>query len=318
MKILVLGGSGFIGKNLCRCLARNNAQIQCFSLDNPFNDGFLLEDRSQIEWVQGEFADIQTIKRLLPHCDAVFHLICTTLPASSNRDLMFDLTSNILPTLNLLEALKETRIRKLIFVSSGGTVYGIPQCTPIPEGHATHPICGYGIHKLAIENYLYLYNHLFGLEYGILRLSNPYGKNQISERPQGVIGNFMHKALNRQPLDVWGDGTVVRDYIYIDDAIEAFQKLLNYSGPQRLFNIGSGIGYSLLDIIGEIQETLGYRLDVRFHASRDVDVPLNILDIGIARAELKWQPKTDLKTGLRRLARYALQHQNEHNSDAVN
>jgi UDP-glucose 4-epimerase len=308
MKILILGGSGFIGKNLCRFYARKNVQIVCFSADNPFDDGFLIEDRHQIEWVQGQFNDIDTLKRLLPGCVAIFHLICTTLPATSNKDLMFDLTSNILPTLNLLEAVKETRLQKLIFVSSGGTVYGLPQGAPIPESHDTQPICGYGIHKLAIEKYLHLYHHLHGLEYGILRLSNPYGKNQISDRPQGVIGNFLHKALNRQPLDVWGDGTVVRDYIYIDDAIEAFDKLLNYSGSHRLFNIGSGIGHSILDIICEIQEILGYKLDVRFHQARDVDVPLNVLDIHQARNVLQWQPKTDLKTGLQYLAEHARGH----------
>lgn len=304
LNILILGGSGFIGKNLCRALAPKCRQIRCFSLDDPFDDDFLDDVRDNIQWIQGSFDDTALITQSLEQIDIVYHLVCTTLPASSNSDLKFDLASNVLPTLSLLEAASASKVKKIIFVSSGGTVYGVPKQVPIQENNETQPICGYGIQKLAIEKYLHLYYYLYGLDYRILRLSNPYGKNQVSDRPQGVIGNFMHKALVGESLNVWGNGAAVRDYVYIDDAIDAFIDIVKYNGPYRLFNIGSGIGYSILEIIEQIEETIENKLNVRFHPARNVDLPLNILDISHARAELKWRPRTDLKTGLKYLAQY--------------
>lgn len=303
-RILVLGGSGFIGKNLCRALVHQQAVVRCFSIDDPFANGFLNDLKGKIEWVQGDFNDTHTIQQAIQNIDVIFHLICTTLPESSNKDPLFDLSSNVLPTLGLLDLIKEPAVKKVVFVSSGGTIYGIPDRVPIPEGHVNQPICGYGIHKLMIEKYLYLYHQLYDLDYRILRLSNPYGKNQISNCPQGVIGNFIYKALHGYQLDIWGDGTVVRDYIYIDDAISAFIKILNYTGSHRIFNIGSGEGYSLLDIISLIEEITGTKLKVNFHPSRSVDLPINVLDISRAQSELSWKTRTTLKTGIEHLFEY--------------
>ena len=299
IRVLVLGGSGFIGKNLCRTLVKKGSIVRCLTLNAPLDDSVLEDAQQKIEWIYGNFSDNELVKRSLRNIDVVFHLICTTLPASSNNKLQFDLSSNVLPTLNMLEAAKHSDVRKVIFISSGGTVYGMPKRVPISENHDKNPICGYGIHKLTIEKYLHLFNYLYNLDYRVLRLSNPYGKGQISDRPQGVIGNFIHKALRREPLDVWGDGKTVRDYIYIDDAIEALLSIIKYDGPFRIFNIGSGEGHSLLDVIKILKRTIGYSVDVCFHSARSVDVPLNILDISHALLELKWRPKTDIETGIR-------------------
>lgn len=158
IRVLVLGGSGFIGKNLCRALIKKGSIVRCLTLNAPLDDCVLKDAWQKIEWIYGNFSDNELVKKSLRNIDIVFHLICTTLPASSNNNLQFDLSSNVIPTLNMLEAAKHSDVKKVIFISSGGTVYGIPKHIPIPENHEKKPICGYGIHKLAIEKYLYLFN----------------------------------------------------------------------------------------------------------------------------------------------------------------
>jgi UDP-glucose 4-epimerase len=246
-------------------------------------------------------ADEGLVRRATEGVHLVFHLACTTLPATSNSDLRTDLSSNVLPTLGLLEAARASGVRRLVFISSGGTVYGLQHQASIAETHETDPICGYGIHKLAIEKYLFLYRYQYGLDYRILRLSNPYGAGQVCDRPQGVIGRFLYQALHDRPLEVWGAGTTVRDYLYIDDAVAALTAAATHCGPSRLFNVGSGRGHSLLDIIQVIETVLGHRLEVGFKAARTVDLPTNVLDISRAKEELGWRPVVDLATGIDRL-----------------
>lgn len=300
-RVLVTGASGFIGRHLCAALLRRGASVRGYSLDGaspaPLPDSTL----DRVEWIQGDIADDALVRRAIEGVQLVFHLACTTLPATSNSDLRMDLSSNVLPTLGLLEAARASRVGRLVFVSSGGTVYGLQRQASIAETHDTDPICGYGIHKLAIEKYLFLYRYQYGLDYRVLRLSNPYGDGQVSDRPQGVIGRFLHQALHDRPLEVWGDGTTVRDYLYIDDAVAALTAAATHCGPSRLFNVGSGKGHSLLDVIRIIEAVLGRRLDVSFRAARTVDLPTNVLDISRAKAELGWSPVVDLATGIDRL-----------------
>ena len=137
------------------------------------------------------------------------------------------------------------RIRKFIFVSSGGTVYGIPQEVPIKESHPTEPICSYGISKLAIEKYMNLFHLLHGMEYCVLRLANPFGERQRVAAAQGAVTVFLDKALRNEEIEIWGDGSVVRDYFYVSDAVSAMTKALAYEGSSGVFNIGSGVGQSL-------------------------------------------------------------------------
>ncbi|MBB6479247.1 SDR family NAD(P)-dependent oxidoreductase [Spirochaeta isovalerica] len=309
-RVLVLGGAGFIGRSLCQLLLDNGAAVRCLDRGKPQGDQYLEDLKNEMEWVSADFSDEQKIREAVEGMDYIFHLISTTIPASSNQDLLFDLTSNVVPTLKLLDIAKDAKIKKLIFISSGGTIYGIPHSVPIPENHQTNPLCGYGIHKLAIEKYLSLYYYNFNLNYSILRLSNPYGYAQISDRPQGVIGKFIYQALRNKPLEIWGDGSVVRDYIYIDDILDAFLRAMLYEGKEKVFNVASGIGHSLTDIISYIEGAAGYPLNVSFSSSRHVDVPLNVLDISRIKTELGWCPETDMATGIGKLFEYSRQLKN--------
>jgi len=303
-RVLVLGGAGFIGRSLCHALALSGAGVRCFDRKESGGEGFVQSHPGAVEWMAGDFSDARRLREAVDGMDYVFHLISTTIPETSNKDLSHDLTSNVDSTLALLEAAREAEIKKILFISSGGTVYGIPRTVPIPEHHDTNPLCGYGIHKLAIEKYLYLYHYNHGLDYSILRLSNPYGTAQISDRPQGVIGKFIYKALRKEPLEIWGDGSVVRDYVYIDDIMDAFLRALTYQGQEKIFNVASGEGHSLTDIIALIEGAAGYSLDVSFSASRHVDVPLNVLDISRIKTELGWIPETAMETGIGKLFEY--------------
>ncbi|MFO1487503.1 MAG: NAD-dependent epimerase/dehydratase family protein [Verrucomicrobiota bacterium] len=298
---LVLGGSGFIGSNLCRGLLASGARVRAFCRNRPAADAKAGDWQNHIEWVCGDFSDFELVARSLEGVDVAFHLISTTLPATSNLDCQADLTANVLPTLRMLEAAKTSGLRKVIYVSSGGAIYGIPQRVPIHEDHPTNPICAYGIHKLAIEKYLHLFNYLWKLEYGVLRISNPYGIDQPVNRPQGVIASFVHKVVTGEPLEIWGDGSVVRDYVDIQDVIQACLLMINHQGPSHVFNIGTGEGHSLLDLVNIIQRHKGETIPVNFRKSRPVDVPVNVLDISRAHAELKWRPTTEIAAGIQRM-----------------
>ncbi len=298
MKSLVLGGGGFIGSHLVSTLLAAGTQVRV--LERPYRDrSALIPQTPGLEWQEGDFGNHQDIRRALDGVDTVFHLVSTTQPQSSNDDPAFDVQSNLLATLGLLEQLRGHPETKLVFVSSGGTVYGTPRQTPIPETHPTDPTCSYGIVKLAIEKYLALYRILHGLEYRVLRLANPYGPGQEANRAQGVVGTFLSRVAHGEAIEVWGDGSVVRDYIYIGDAVSAMLQAAEYRGQERIFNIGSGCGHSVKEIISAIERTTGMTASVQYKAGRKFDIPVSILDISRAQAELGWQPGIDLGEGLR-------------------
>lgn len=299
--ILVLGAAGYIGRELCRGLVSMGARVTGYDRVMPEDAWLRGLDRDRLDWVSGDLSEREKLLVASRDIDYVFHLVSTTIPDTSNKDLPFDLLSNVIPTIQLLDVLKDRNLRKLVFISSGGTVYGIPRTIPIPEHHETDPICGYGIHKLAIEKYLNLYNYNHGLDHCILRLSNPYSPSQISDRPQGAIGKFVYKALRHEPIEIWGDGSVVRDYVYMDDVLEAFYRAMEYRGDKHIFNVGSGTGHSLTEIAEVIEEQQGRPLDIRFLPSRPADVPLNVLDISRIRSEFLWAPTMDIHSGIRRM-----------------
>jgi UDP-glucose 4-epimerase len=297
LRALVLGGGGFIGSHLVSALLAQGAQVRV--LERPYRTRMpSIPNHPALEWQEGDFGNMQDIHRALEDVDTVFHLVSTTQPQSSNDDPSFDVESNLVATLRLLDQLRGTKTL-LIFASSGGTVYGRPQHTPIPETHPTEPTCSYGIVKLAIEKYLALYHLLHGLDYRVLRVANPYGPGQESNRAQGVVGTFLSRVVHDEPIEVWGDGSVVRDYLYISDTISALLQAAGYQGAERIFNIGSGGGHSVREIIAAVEQVTGKKAQASYTAARKFDVPVSVLDIARAKNELGWQPKISLNEGLR-------------------
>lgn len=302
LRTLILGGCGFLGSHIADRLRAGGGSIRIFDRFEAArtNIQHLLP---HIELVTGDFGNQAAVEEATRGIDVVYHLISTTLPKTSNDDMAFDITSNLVPTLHLLEACRHNRVRKVVFASSGGTVYGLPQSVPIREDHPTNPLCSYGIHKLAIEKYLALYHQLHQLDYAVMRIANPYGPRQRPDGPQGVIAVFMGHILRDQPIQLWGDGSAVRDYLYISDVADAAFALATYRGPERTFNIGGGVGSSLLDIIRAIAHAVGRKPHIQFAPARNLDVPTNVLDITRAQTHLHWSPKIPFEQGLQLTAR---------------
>lgn len=298
-KCLVLGGKGFIGSHLVDALVAGGQKVRV--LDQPQAPPLSVPSIiSQVEWFDGDFTDESVVARALEGCDICYHLVSTTLPKSSNADPVRDIESNVVATVRLLNQAVIAKVKKVVFVSSGGTVYGIPHTVPVEESHSTEPISSYGISKLAIEKYLHLFFDLHKLDYTILRVSNPYGERQRTRAQQGAIAIFLGKIMRGDTVDVWGDGTTIRDYVYIGDVIAALIAAGTHPGPERLFNIGSGVGLTLNQVLDDIELATGLRSKRNYAPARGFDVPRNVLSIARAKAALGWEPRTTFADGLAR------------------
>ena len=292
-RCLILGGTGFIGQNLVNALIRSGETVTVLSRtpSEIFKD-------TRVEHVVGDFADGNLIKNLVRTHDVVFHLISSTIPGNSNQHPERDVLENLLPTIHLITEMSKSRNKKLIYLSSGGAIYGNNKRTPLVEDTESWPISSYGITKMAIEKHIFMHATKGEITARIVRASNPYGPLQTGANNQGVIANFVRKALTNEKITVWGDGSVIRDYIFIDDLSSALLKLLEYSGDKLIFNIGSGQPTSIKDLLSLLEKTLDLRLDISFTPARDVDVSANVLDISRAMTELNWEPKIKLPQGL--------------------
>lgn len=301
MKCLVLGASGFIGSHLTYRLT--SCGIEVITYGRKANISIAKLPLNNVRHIQGDFATETEWERILEDVDICFHLISTTVPKSSNDSPIWDVESNVIGTLRLLEALKRSTSR-LIFSSSGGTIYGAVGDKEISEQYPTNPLCSYGITKLTIEKYLSLYRELYGIDSVSLRIANPYGPGQRPNNLQGAVGVFIGRILRGHTIDIWGDGSVVRDYIFIDDVVTALIAAANYHGRNNVFNIGSGTGVSLLQLIKAIEDVTNKTADIIRHPSRGFDVQRNVLDISLAESELAWKPSIALTVGLQETAKW--------------
>lgn len=301
MKCVIFGGGGFIGSAIADRLLRDGHSVRIFERPRvePYRK---FKENEQVEWITGDFLSTHDVSSALAGGDVVLHLVSTTLPKNSNDDPIYDVQSNVVGTLQLLNAMVACNVRKIIFISSGGTVYGIPKYLPIDEQHPTDPLVSYGITKLAIEKYLHLYERLHGIKTITLRVANPYGERQRIETAQGAVGVFLHNALTGKPIEIWGDGSVTRDYIHISDVAEAFARALEYTGQKAIFNISSGTGLSLNDLISMLEEVLGKTIARHYLSARPFDVPASVLSNELARSELHWSPSIPMREGIKRTA----------------
>ena len=299
MNCLVLGGAGFIGSHLVDALVGKGHRVRVFDLPNISTEN-LDGCRGDIEICGGDFENRKAVSEALEGVDVTVHLVSTTLPGPSNENPAYDVETNVIGSIRFLEEAIRQGVGKVVFVSSGGTVYGIPEVLPIPETHPTLPICSYGISKLAVEKYLALFHHLHGLDYTILRLGNPYGERQRSESVQGAVAVFLGRLLRNESITLWGDGTVARDYFHVSDLIGALLLAVERDTPSRIYNVGSGRAASLLEILEKIKAVTGLTPEVKRTASRKLDVPVNCLDIGKIARDTGWKPSVSLEEGIAR------------------
>ena len=298
-KCLILGGCGFLGSHVAEGLLASGYTVRIFDkvkVDTQ-NINHIIEN---LQIMEGDFNNEKDAARAIKGIDYIFHFIGTTLPKTSTENPIYDLESNVISTLKLLNLAVQEKIKKIIFSSSGGTVYGVPQTLPIAEDHPTNPTSAYGISKLMIEKYLELYHRTKGLDYVIFRIANLYGERQNPHSTQGVIAVFLGLAKEGKPITVWGKGNITRDYIYIKDAVPALVNAISIKSRQRLFNLGSGKGTTLNDLITIMEEITGRAVRVTYAKGRVIDVPINVLDISRARQEFGFSPNTTLLDGVRK------------------
>ena len=311
MNIIILGAAGFIGTNLTMALAKEKDE------NNNYINHITLFDREAVglshiikfgfpntSIMTGNFNMESDFEAITLNQDIVYHLISTTVPTTSNQHIAQELTANVIVTSKLLEACVKNNIKKVVFLSSGGTVYGKEKEMPLKEDTATNPISAYGIQKVTIEKLLYLYRYMYGLDYRVIRLSNPYGPYQ---RPNGVLGavtTFTYKALMGEPVTVYGDGSVIRDFIYIDDAVRGIMNIVQGENKRRTFNLGYGKGTSIREVISTIQDTLGIDMDVKYIVGRKVDLPINVLDISLYEETFGKLDSISLACGIEKTAAF--------------
>lgn len=296
MKALVLGGNGFIGTHLVDALLLAGHSVRVFDRGADVNRPPL----SNVDYRLCDFGDVPALAEALEDIDIVYHLISTTVPSTSNFDPFADIQGNLINTVRLLQLMVQKGIHRIIFLSSGGTVYGVPDVLPIPETHPLRPICSYGVIKVAIENYLFMYKSLQGLQPIVIRASNPYGTRQGHTGVQGLISTVLKRILSGKKIEIWGDGSVTRDFIYISDLVDFCLKA-GESDICGIFNAGSGTGYSINEVLSLISSATGKKIDLITKQSRTYDVPSVVLDISKAANEFCWRPDVEMQVGITHL-----------------
>lgn len=295
--ILLIGGCGFIGSHVADSLLGRGLKVRVFDR----RPEALRPPLAGVDYVIGDFSDASLIYEAMSGVDAVIHLASTTVPATSNLDPVADIKGNLVATVQLLEVMRATEVRKLVYLSSGGTVYGIPETEVVPETHPLRPISSYGIVKVAIENYLFMEHKLHGLQHVVLRASNPYGPRQGHTGVQGIIGTHLWRTARGESVEIWGDGSVVRDFIHVRDLAELCATAVQ-SDAVGCYNAGSGTGASVAQIVDSISRTVkksgGIPMVPVYKPGRSLDVPRIVLDITRARRDFDWVPTVGLDEGI--------------------
>lgn len=293
MKVLVLGGNGFIGSHVVDALLRQGHAVRVFDRQperfRPPLPG--------VDYRFGNFSDRMALIDAMADTECVLHLVSTTLPGTADLDPRTDVQDNLCGTIGLLDSMQSLGIRRILFLSSGGTVYGIPDSVPIPETHPLRPINSYGIVKAAIEHYMEMYRRTRGLSPVIIRASNPYGPRQAHLGVQGVISTFLRRVKAGEPIEVWGDGRILRDYIHVADLADLCATAAT-SAVEGPFNAGSGTGVTINEIIGLVADVTGTALAPVYKPGRAIDVPRSVLDVSHAAEVFGWRPQTALREGM--------------------
>lgn len=298
MKMLVTGGAGFIGSNLVDALIDAGHRVSVVDNLSTGSEGNL---NPRAEFFRADIRDSKAMKRIFESVkpDYVFHLAAQIDVRKSMDIPLFDAECNILGSLNLITESLSGGIKKFIYISTGGAIYGEPQFLPATEEHPVNPECNYGISKHAVEHYLYQYGLNSGLKYTVLRLPNVYGPRQNPLGEAGVNAIFIHQMLTGVTPTIFGDGEQLRDYVYVGDIVNAIIAAME-SGDNDIYNIGSGAGTSVNEIYRHLQDIIGFKSAPVYSPPRPGEIYKIYLDASKAERELGWKPMVPFKEGLER------------------
>ncbi|WP_397608088.1 NAD-dependent epimerase/dehydratase family protein [Silanimonas sp.] len=294
MRVLLTGGNGFIGSHVVEALRAAGHHVVVLDIGEQRPD----LDWSGVTYVRGSFLDEATLDGALAGVDCVVHAASTSVPATSMRDPVGDVEQNLVGTLRVALGMVRHGVRRIVYLSSGGTVYGVTGSTPVHEDHPCRPISGYGVVKLACEHYLRVFSKVHGFSFLALRASNPYGPRQAASGVQGLVGTTIHRLRQGVPIDVRGDGSAVRDYVYIRDLAVAVSSAVT-SPACGVMNIGSGVGLSVREVIEAVAGAMGVAAEMNFEPASPSDVPRIVLDCSKASTGLSWTATTSFDTGIR-------------------
>ncbi|MDR3596097.1 NAD-dependent epimerase/dehydratase family protein [Clostridium sp.] len=298
-KCILFGGAGFIGKNLALLLKAQGYDITIYDL--YIKKAFSSEDLQKFKIIEKDFFQDNELEKSITGNDVIIHLISSVNPAKSMIEPSKCYNNDLVKTIELLDVARKNNINKVVFISSGGTVYGNYEANSYSEEMPNNPINHYGIMKLAIEKIMLMYNQLYNMNNVILRVSNPYGKGQNPNNNLGAISVFTQKILNGNTIQIYGDGEIVRDYIYIDDVVNAIEKAINYkvhNDVMPIFNVGSGIGTTLNQLLRYISSILDKEYKVEYVKSRGIDVHRSVLNMEKSKSELEVEIKHSIKEGI--------------------
>lgn len=307
MNIVVTGADGFLGRHLVNTLAKQTGvtikAFDRFSL-HKIGQPHPFDKHENVEIVPGDFFNRDDISNLLNSVDYVFHLISTTTPAVSNNDPLIDIDTNIRGSVELFQACVESGVKKVIYFSSGGTVYGDIDSEQISELEPLKPVSPYAIGKVTVENYLRYFEFTHGLDYVVYRIANPYGPGQNIYGKQGVIPIFMRHFFEGEPLTIFGDGSMTRDYIYVEDMMSMIVQTFDKINKVKEYNIGSGKGHTINEIIKAIEKCTDIT-PIKHHLPVPATyVDRSVLSIDRFVNEYNIKPMTSLETGIERTWQY--------------
>ncbi|MBF0211593.1 MAG: NAD-dependent epimerase/dehydratase family protein [Desulfamplus sp.] len=294
--ILILGGTGFVGRQLINRLQSFNLEIYVIA-----RSAHLLPKLPNIEYYRDSLDNITLLNKLLPRCKTVFHLASDSTPGSSASQPTFEISNNLFPTLRFLEVLQQYDQVHLIYVSSGGAVYGNPNTDLVNEDTPLTPLSYYGAGKAALEKFIIAFAQQTQCFATILRPSNFYGPEQPYRTGFGIVSTIFEYLRANKPLSIWGDGENVRDYLYISDFIDLCVKLIEQpicSATTQIYNVGSGQGTTLNQLCELIEKVTQLPVTRKYQPSRSVDVRRIVLDCTKVHNHYQWSPKTNLPKGL--------------------
>ena len=311
MRTLVTGAAGFIGSTLVdRLLADGHSVVGVDDLSSGRPENIVSAERQDgFEFAKADITSADLIGLLADvRPEVVFHLAAQIDVRKSVVDPQFDSLVNVVGTVRLAEAARQAGVRKIVHTSSGGSIYGTPTTFPTPEDIPADPESPYAAGKVAGEVYLNMFRHLYGLECSHIAPGNVYGPRQDPHGEAGVVAIFSQGLLSGRPTKIFGDGTDTRDYVFVDDVVDAFVKASGEAGGGERFNVGTGVETSARQLHTVIAEAVGAPDDPEFHPPRLGELKRSCLDISRAKRVLGWEPKVDIAEGVARTVEYFRNH----------
>lgn len=308
-KIVVFGGNGFIGRYLVNGLSDNKSDeiyvFDRFSESHSFGKT-VFDNIDNMHPVHGDFFNRDEVSEVLKDATYVFHLISTTNPVTSHKDPLVDIDTNVRGSIMLFQECAKNKVKRVVFLSSGGTIYGDVDSQKISELVVPRPLSPYGIGKLTIEHYLNYFFHNYGTEYIVYRIANPYGPGQNIEGKQGVIPIFINQFLKNGSVKIYGDGSMRRDYIYIDDVIQMILRSYKLNDANGIYNLGSGNGKSINEVVDAIESCAGYSIRKEFSQAPINYVKNSVLDTTLFTERFGFKPLVPMEEGIQRTWNYVV------------